>query len=65
MFPEGHYALKTKLVAAIEEPNNELSSLCRELFMDLFLQFNQIDKKVSVDFYYIKNDFHKVAMIVE
>jgi transposase len=47
VFPQGDYALKTSLTAAIEDTNSELSNLSRELFTDLFLQFKQADEKVK------------------
>jgi len=47
VFPQGNYALKTKFMTIIEDSNNELSELSRELFIDLFIQFKQADEKVK------------------
>lgn len=47
VFPEGFYVLKTKLTSVIEDLNNELTPMARELFTDLFMRFKEIDEKIK------------------
>jgi transposase len=47
VFPEGFYALKSKLPIAIDDNQNELTPISRELFRDLLEKFNFTSEKVK------------------
>ena len=47
VFPEGFYALRSKLPMIIDDNQNELTSMSRELFRDLLEQFHYADEKLK------------------